>query len=117
MKQKPIRSPKHRKFVAMQICMISGTWSDDIHPHHLLRVNPIKGMGTKSCDMWCIPLGAGYHDELHRNGDEIGYLESHGWDYESVKLHALYWAKLSPDKKIREAACRYGIGIWGDDGV
>ncbi len=109
MKQKPIRSLKHRRFVASQVCMLSNLEGEDMHPHHLLRVNPIKGGALKSCDMWCVPLKAVLHDELHRNGDEIGYFESHGWEYENVKQHALYWAKLSPDKKIRQAALEYEL--------
>jgi hypothetical protein len=110
LKQKPIRSPKHRKFVASQPCILSGISGDDVHPHHLLRVNSIKGMGLKSCDMWCIPLKAKLHNELHKCGDEIKYLElKWNGDYEDIKGIALAYAKISPDKKIRDRAQEYEL--------
>ncbi len=107
MKQKPIRSPKHRKFVSEQRCMLSKYSGEDIHPHHLLRVNPIKGGALKSSDEWCVPLRYTLHDALHRFGDEVGYFALYGLDYDEVKREALYWARISPDIRIRHAARDY----------
>ncbi len=98
---KKIRSDKHRRFVASQPCLVTGRIGDDIHPHHLLRVYG-KAMGTKSCDSWCVPLHYTIHNALHKNGNEIVFFENHGIPYDKVKDIAVYYASISPDKRIRD---------------
>ena len=97
-----IRSPKHRKFVASQPCIITGYQGERGVPHHLMRVDGTKGVGTKSCDRWCIPLEFSIHEALHNNGDEIAFFTNHGMPYERVMLKARCLAQQSPDKRIRE---------------
>lgn len=98
-----IRSKKHREFVASEPCMITG-YTHGVQAHHLLRVEG-KGMGTKSCDRWCVPLHYTIHDALHKNGNEVVFFANHGWHYEDVKGIALALAQGSPDKKIRDVSC------------
>lgn len=93
-----IRSPKHRKFVAGLPCLISGN-TEGVQAHHLLRVEG-KAMGTKACDRWLIPLHHTIHDALHKNGNEVVFFANHGLDYETVKDAAIYYASISPDKRI-----------------
>jgi len=97
-----IRSKKHLKFVSEQSCLITGS-TGGVQAHHLLRAGG-KGMGTKSSDIWAVPLYYTVHDALHRMGDEIAFFENHGLPYEYAKGRALTLASQSPDKKIREAA-------------
>lgn len=94
-----VESEKHRRFVASMPCMITGS-TYGVQAHHLLRVGG-KGMGTKTCDSWCIPLRHDHHRGLHEFGDEFGYLELFGVEYEEAKNRALELARMSPCKKIR----------------
>ncbi len=96
-----IHSEKHRKYIASRPCMITGL-TDGVQAHHLLRVEG-KGMGTKACDIWLIPLHHTIHDALHKNGNEIVFFENHGFDYDKVKLTAIEYSESSPDKRICEA--------------
>ena len=105
-----IDSPRHRKFVASQPCLITGS-KDGVQAHHLLRVNG-KGMGIKSCDMWCIPLHHTVHDALHKSGNEKIFFINHGREYEYIIGRAQALASQSPDIKIRMAA-----KIWEQDNV
>jgi len=97
-----IRSPKHRKFVASQPCMITGS-TYGVQSHRLLRVEPIKGLSTKSCDSYCVPLHHTIHDALHKNGNEIVFFANHGFDYEVVKDMAEFLSMQSPCDKIRKS--------------
>lgn len=100
-----VESEKHRKFVASQPCMITG-YTEGVQAHHLLRVGG-KGMGTKTCDSWCIPLRHDHHRGLHEFGDEIAYLELFGVDYEDAKKRAMQLASISPCGKIRGTHDQY----------
>ena len=97
-----IDSPIHRKWIASKACIITGL-TEGVQSHHLMRAEPIKGIGRKLCDRWCIPLHHAIHDALHKNGNEIVFFANHGIDYEEVKNLASVYASLSPDKRIREA--------------
>lgn len=101
-----IDSPKHRKWIAQQPCLVTHYQGEYGVSHHLLRVEG-KGMAIKTCDMWCVPLHSTIHDALHKNGNEIGFFANHGFDYWIVKNLALRFAALSPDPKIRKAAKEY----------
>lgn len=68
----PIRSEKHRRFVASLPCCISGR-DEATQGHHLLRV-PEKCMGRRAGDNWIIPLHHEMHTALHRSGDETAFL-------------------------------------------
>ena len=101
-KIKRIDSPKHRKFITTRACLISG-YKTGVQAHHLMRAEPVKGMGIKLCDKWCIPLHHTIHDALHKAGDEIAFFANHGMDYDDVKQLAGVYASMSPDKRIRDA--------------
>lgn len=100
-----IRSNKHRKFISEQPCIITGR-TLGVQSHHLLRVEG-KGMGTKTSDIWCIPLHWEVHAALHKNGNEVAFFVNHGLDYEMVKAVALRFSSISSDKKIRESVEKY----------
>lgn len=99
-KKPKIRSKEHREFVASQPCIITGL-TEGVQAHHLLRASG-KGMGTKACDSLCIPLHYKYHNDLHKHGDEILYLDLWGVDYEMAKDMAEFLCMKSPCKKIKE---------------
>ncbi len=96
-----VDSPRHRKFVASQPCLITGS-KDGVQAHHLLRTGE-HGTGIKSSDIWCIPLHHTVHDALHKNGNEVVFFANHGRDYERVKEIARNLSNESPDIKIRMA--------------
>ena len=85
-KQPKIRCRHHLRYVASQPCMLCE--GIEVQAHHLLRVDRIKGMATKSGDNWTVPLCFYHHDELHRHGDEIEFFLFYGWDYPAVKDYA-----------------------------
>lgn len=59
-----IRSKIHRQFVSQQPCIITGS-TYGVQAHHLLRVEG-KGLSTKSCDRWVVPLHYVIHDAQAR---------------------------------------------------
>lgn len=85
-KQPKIRSRHHLRYVASQPCMLCE--GIEVQAHHLLRVDNIKGMGTKSGDNWTVPLCVVCHSNLHRHGDEIEFFLFYSWDYPAVKGYA-----------------------------
>lgn len=96
-----IRSKEHLQFVCRQPCIITGNLDETNHAHHLLRVEG-KGLATKTCDSWTVPLHWTLHNALHKNGNEIAFFANHGLDYETVKQIARDLSNKSPDKRIRE---------------
>lgn len=105
-----IRSHAHREYVATHECMLTGK-EYGVQSHHLLRADGTHGMGTKTCDMWSVPLHYDMHDKLHRYGDEVEFFEAHGWDYDQVKGEALTLSHSSPDARIRQKASAYQLDI------
>ena len=101
LKENRIDSPKHRRYVASLACILKGFWNETVVPHHLLRAHQTKGIGLKSCDMWCAPITNEQHKDLHLHGDEIEFFLSQGWDYEDVKRFVLDIALSSPCEKVR----------------
>ena len=65
MKQKPIRSERHRRFIASLPCVMTGKF--ECQAAHI-RHNGGGGMGYKPGDNRCIPLN---WEEHHRQG-EVG---------------------------------------------
>jgi len=99
-KVKRIDSKEHREFVIQNPCIVTGYLGEYLVPHHLLRVESVKGTGTKSCDMWCVPLHSTIHDMLHKNGNERVFFINNGRSYEWVIGHACALALRSPDVRI-----------------
>lgn len=96
-----IRSKKHREYVSQQPCIVTGIVGEGVQAHHLLRAGG-KGLATKACDSFCIPLYHEIHSALHNSGNEVIFFTNHGIDYETVKQTARSLALASPDKRIRE---------------
>lgn len=72
-KLKPWRSEKYTRWVKSQPCVCCGQQADD--PHHLIG-HGLSGTGTKTHDLYTIPLCRKHHDELHR---DVGrWEEEHG---------------------------------------
>lgn len=63
-KLKPWRNEKYTRFVKSQPCVCCGQHADD--PHHLIG-HGLGGTGTKTHDLFTIPLCRKHHDELHRD--------------------------------------------------
>lgn len=105
-KTKKVRSEKHRRFVASQPCIVTHA-EYGVQAHHLLKAEGLKGMGTKSCDKWCIPLHFTEHDKLHKNGNELDYFAERDMPYSTVIQAAINLAKSSPDNAIRKAINDY----------
>ena len=62
-----LRDKDHRKFVAMQPCLVCGRNPAD--PHHLRFAQP-RAMSRKVSDEFTVPLCRMHHRELHTHGDE-----------------------------------------------
>ncbi len=63
-KLKPWRNEKYTRWVKSQPCLCCGQQADD--PHHLIG-HGLGGTGTKTHDLFTIPLCRKHHDELHRD--------------------------------------------------
>ncbi len=72
-KLKPWRSEKYTRWVKSQNCVCCTQQADD--PHHLIG-HGLGGTGTKTHDLFTIPLCRKHHDELHR--DPRTWDEAHG---------------------------------------
>jgi ERF superfamily len=62
-----LRDKEHRRFVAMQPCLVCGRTPAD--PHHLRFAQP-RAMSRKVSDEFTVPLCRLHHRELHTHGDE-----------------------------------------------
>lgn len=76
-KNSRIRDLKYLQFVSTLPCIISGTKSEDVIGHHLLR-GVERGTGLKSPDNCVIPMSFRMHNALHANGNETEFLSKHG---------------------------------------
>jgi len=84
-----VRSRAYMKAVRKLPCCVCNAPADD--PHHPHGVG-YRGMGTKSPDVWVIPLCRGHHDELHK--DVFDWESKHGTQYEHACLTfaRLFWS-------------------------
>ena len=87
---RPIRDRKHIGFVYEMACCIPGCFHASGPPHHLLRTSEKCG-GRKSGDDKVLPMCPTHHHELHMDGNETRFLESHGIDGPAL-AKALYEA-------------------------
>jgi hypothetical protein len=62
-----LRDKEHRKFVAMQPCLVCGRTPAD--PHHLRFAQP-RAMSRRVSDEFTVPVCRLHHRELHTHGDE-----------------------------------------------
>lgn len=86
---------QHLKFIDQLSCCVCGSRRAITH-HHLLRVAPeflqtaegekdflipkikSKGMGTKSDDMFCVPVCQKCHAEAHSAGNDKAFFQEKG---------------------------------------
>jgi hypothetical protein len=65
-----LRDPEHRKFVALQPCLVCGRQPCDAH--HLRFAQP-RAMGSKVSDEFTVPLCRTHHRQAHRRGHEQAF--------------------------------------------
>jgi len=82
-KTKPIRSPKHLKYIRTLPCSVC-KMVYDIHAHHLTHAEP-GGTSRKTSDNWVVPLCGDHHYILHYQGERS------------------FWKKYKLDPKIYAA--------------
>lgn len=102
-KNKPIRSEKHRRFIASLPCVVSG--AHDTQAAHI-RLGNGGGMGMKPCDSCTIPLSVAQH-ALQGIIGEHAFWSPHG-GYERATRLAKDLYRVSGD---REAALELIIGF------
>lgn len=73
-KNKPIRSERHRRFIASLCCVVSG--ARDVQAAHI-RTGNLCGVGMKPSDEVCIPLSCREHALQHEIG-EVNYWKPYG---------------------------------------
>jgi hypothetical protein len=87
LKTAPIRSEKHRRYIASLPCCVSGLEGSTQAAH--VRSGTNGGMGMKPSDEFCVPLSFEEHARQHRLGERI------------------YWA--GPEIAIRLAKDLYAV--------
>lgn len=100
-RDKGLRSPTHRKFVASRLCI---AWerkdcSGPIDCCHARDIAPRGHGGGKPDDLWCAPMCRKHHRESEKRETD--------WGREmqiDVRAACLEMALASPDKRIRDAA-------------
>ncbi|MGO9358353.1 MAG: ERF family protein [Xanthobacteraceae bacterium] len=68
-----LRDKDHRRFVALQPCLICGRSPADAH--HLRFAQP-RALGRKVSDEFTVPVCRVHHRELHRHGNEAAWWKS-----------------------------------------
>lgn len=78
-----IEDRKYLDWVKSLNCCVCSNPADD--PHHIVP-GGYKGMGTKTPDLWAIPLCREHHDSLHH--DRAAWEEQHGlqWEHAAVTM-------------------------------
>lgn len=94
LKQPPIRSEKHRRFIASLPCIICG--NTDVQCAHIRRRQG-GGMGLKPCDSKCVPLCITCHKNQHESGELVFYHGFGGYEAAAVLATKLY--KVSGDEE------------------
>ena len=81
-----MKSKKHLDYIRQLpcCCCLSDRSDRHRHAHHLLRV-PERAGFRKVSDKYTIPLCTRCHTQLHKGGDETGFLAKHHIKY-PVKL-------------------------------
>ena len=98
-----LRSPQHRRWIAVLPCSIAGCTEPSECAH--VRMGTDGAMGRKPSDSWCVPACRTHHAEQHTYG------EATFWDHYQIDALALAerLARMSPDARVRKmAGVRYG---------
>jgi len=94
-----LRDKEHRKFVAMQPCLVCGRTPAD--PHHLRFAQP-RAMSRKVSDEFTVPVCRLHHRELHTHGDEKLFWKRINIDPLPIALKL--WKQGRSDRTIRPGA-------------
>jgi len=103
-KQNPLRSRKHRRWIAEWCCLscVKGLkWAGRVVSQAAhIRMGLGGGMGMKPCDTKIVPLCPTHHGDQHRMG------EQEFWDCQRLDPfhYASELALNSPDRDIRRRA-------------
>jgi hypothetical protein len=83
-----VKSPQYMAAVRRLPCVVCDAPGPN-DPHHPHGVG-YRGTGTKSPDVWLIPLCRGHHDELH--ADRVAWEDKYGSQFEFVAVTlAMLW--------------------------
>jgi hypothetical protein len=91
-----LRDKEHRKFVALQPCLVCGRTPAD--PHHLRFAQP-RAMSRKVSDEFTVPVCRLHHRELHTQGDERLFWKRINIDPAPIALRL--WKQGRSDHTIR----------------
>jgi hypothetical protein len=88
--RKPVRERdrEHLKYVASQPCLVCGRTPSDAHH---IKFAEQRAMGRKVSDKFTVPVCRLHHRELHRQGNERAWWESHAID--PLAIAAKLWGK------------------------
>jgi hypothetical protein len=84
----PERDREHLKYVASQPCLVCGRTPSDAHH---IKFAEQRAMGRKVSDKFTVPVCRLHHRELHRQGNERAWWESHAID--PLAIAAKLWGK------------------------
>jgi hypothetical protein len=96
-KIKPIRSEKHRRFIASLPCVISGR--SDVQAAHIRRGN-VCGTGLKPGDNCCVPLSIEEHAKQHVIGELRYWYPYGGYEKATVLAKSLYAVSGDREKAL-----------------
>jgi ERF superfamily len=109
-----LRDKEHRKFVAMQPCLVCGRTPAD--PHHLRFAQP-RAMSRKVSDEFTVPVCRLHHRELHTHGDEKIWWKRMNIDPLPIALRL--WKKGRSDRtigsNIETRGAQRGLGARADE--
>lgn len=103
LKQKPIRSEKHRRFIASLPCCVSGV-SGQTQAAHIR--SGFFGMGAKPGDDLCVPLSWKEHDRQHKCG-ERKFWEPYGGIQEAKELAQHLYRFTGNEDMARQLIARF----------
>jgi hypothetical protein len=86
-----VRDREHVRHVAKQSCLVCGRSPSDAHH---LRFAQNRALGSKVSDEFAVPLCRGYHREIHKCGDEIGWWQNAGIDV--LAAARTLWLEMHP---------------------
>ena len=104
-KNKPVRSEKHRRFLAGLVCAVSE--KGDCQAAHIRH--GFYGMGTKPSDSLCIPLNWEEHARQHRTTESYFFREFGGVE-KAKELAQLLWENTGNEDECLAILSRFRQG-------
>jgi len=91
LKNKPIRSPKHLKYVRSKPCMIKNdeglNCNMEVVAHHTTFLKGKRGISQKVGDNYTIPICFSHHHNLHYIGEKL-FWKMHDYELDQVLNYA-----------------------------